>query len=64
MLRGDNEIITDNKCLAKLVNEHYINIVELSCGLGPQKIVCKNEDFDRRIALHNIIKSTKIFQTK
>ena len=56
MLRGDNKMITDGKCLAKLFNEHYINIVECSSGSKPKKIVCNNEDFDKRIVLHNIIK--------
>ena len=47
MLRGDNEMITDDKRLAKLFNEHYINIVERSCDLKPvkKKIACPNEDF-------------------
>ena len=56
MLRGDNKMITDDKRLAKLFNEHYINIIERSSGLKPEKIVCHNEDFDKRIVLHNIIK--------
>ena len=42
--------------MAKLFNEHYINIVERSSVSKPEKIVCHNEDFDKRIALHNIIK--------
>ena len=53
MLRGDNEMITDDKRLAKLFNGHYINIVERSIGLKPEKIVCHNENFDKRIVLHN-----------
>ena len=56
MLRGDNKMKTDDERLAKLFNEHYINIVECSSGLKPEKIVCHNEDFDKRIVLHNIIK--------
>ena len=56
MLRGDIEMLADDKRLAKLFNEHYINIVERSSGLKPEKIVCRNEDFDKRIALHNMIK--------
>ena len=36
MLRGDNEMITDDKRLAKLFNEHYINIIERSSGLKPE----------------------------
>ena len=49
-------MITDDKRLAKLFNEHYINIVERSSGLKSEKIVYHNEDFDKRIVLHNIIK--------
>ena len=56
MLRGDNEMITNDKRLAKLFNEHYINIVERSSGLKPEKIGSHNEDFDTRMVLHNIIK--------
>ena len=56
ILRGDNEMITDDKRLANLFNEHCINIVERSIGLKPEKIVCYNEDFEKRIVLHNIIK--------
>ena len=56
MLRGDNEMITNDKRLAKLFNEHYINIVERSSGLKPENIVCHNENLDNRVVLHNIIK--------
>ena len=37
--RGDNEMITDDKGKAKLFNEDYINIVERSSDLKPEKIV-------------------------
>ena len=56
MLRGDNEMITDDRHLAKLFNEHYINIIERSSGLKPEKTVCHNEDFDKKMVLHNIIR--------
>ena len=55
MLRGDNEMITDDKRLANLFNEHYINIVERSSGLKPEKN-SHNEDFEKRIVSNNIIK--------
>ena len=32
------------------------NIVERSSGLKPEKIFCYNENFDKRVVLHNIIK--------
>ena len=50
-----NKGCLDN-CDIMLFNEHYINIVERSSGSKPEKIVCHNEDFDKRIVLHNIIK--------
>ena len=56
MLKGNNKMIIDYKRLAKLFNEHYINVVEWSSGLKLEKMVCHNEDFDKRIVLHNIIK--------
>ena len=56
MVSGDNEMITDDKRLARLSNEHYINIVERSSGLKPEKIVCHNEDLDKRVVSHKIIK--------
>ena len=56
MFGGDNKMITDDKLLAKLFNEHYINIVERSSGLKREKRACHNEVFDKRIVLHNIIK--------
>ena len=56
ILRGDNEIITDDKRLTNIFNEHYINITEWSNGLKPEKIICHNEDFDKKTVLHNIVK--------
>ena len=54
MLKGYNEMITDDKLLTELFNEHYMNIVEPS--KNPEKIVCPKEDFDKKVVLHNIIK--------
>ena len=59
MLRDDNEIITDDKHLVKLFNDHYINIVERSSGLKPEKIVYHNEGFDKRMVLHNTVKKNE-----
>ena len=36
MLRDDEKMITDEKKLAQLFNDHYINIVERSCGFKPE----------------------------
>ena len=49
-------MITDDKHLAKHFNEHYINIIECSRGLKLEKTVCHNEDFDKKMVLHNIIR--------
>ena len=38
MLRDDEKIITDEKKLVQLFNDHYINIVEWSCGFKPEKV--------------------------
>ena len=38
MLINDDEMVTDDKTLAKIFNEHYINIVERSSGLKPEKV--------------------------
>ena len=36
------EIATEEKELARLFNDHYINIIENSCGTKP--IVCKRSE--------------------
>ena len=38
MLRDDEKMITDEKKLVQLFNDHYINIVERSCGFKPEKV--------------------------
>ena len=37
MLINDDDIVTDDKTLAKTFNEHYIITVERSSGLKPEK---------------------------
>ena len=37
ILRDDEKMITDGKKLLQLFNDHYINIVERSCGFKPKK---------------------------
>ena len=54
MLINDDEIVTDDKTLAKTFNEHYINIVERSSGLKPEKMEFENSLNTRNI-LHSII---------
>ena len=38
MLRDDEKMITDKKKLVQLFNDHYIKIVERSCGFKPEKV--------------------------
>ena len=38
MLRDDEKMITDEKKLVQLFNNHYTNIVERSCGFKPEKV--------------------------
>ena len=38
MLRDDEKMITDEKKLVQLFNDHYINIAERSCGFKPEKV--------------------------
>ena len=35
MLRKEDKIITDNKEIVQVLNDHYINMVERSCGEKP-----------------------------
>ena len=38
MLRDDKKMIIDEKKLVQLFKDHYINIVEHSCGIKPEKV--------------------------
>ena len=38
MLRDDEKMITDEKKLVQRFNDHYINIVQRSCGFKPEKV--------------------------
>ena len=38
MLRDAEKMITDQKKLVQLSNDHYIHIVERSCGFKPAKV--------------------------
>ena len=55
MLINDDEMVTDDKTLAKTFNEHYINIVERSSGLKPEKMKFDNSLNTSRNILHSII---------
>ena len=55
MLINDDEIVTDDKTLAKNFNEHYINIAERSSGLKSEKMEFDNSVHTSRNILHSII---------
>ena len=52
MLINDDEMVTDDKTLAKNFNEHCINIVERSGGLKPEKMKFDNSLNTSRNILH------------
>ena len=55
MLINDDDMITDDKTLAKTFNEHYINTVERSSGLKPEKMKFENSLNPSRNILHSIL---------
>ena len=55
MLINDDEMVTDDKTLAKTFNEHYINIVERSSGLKPEKTEFDNSLNTSKNIIHSII---------
>ena len=55
MLINDDEMVTDDKTLAKTFNEHLINTVERSSGLKPEKMDFENLINTSRNILHSII---------
>ena len=55
MLINDDDMITDDKTLAKTFNEHYINTVEWSSGLKPEKMKSENSLNTSRNILYSII---------
>ena len=55
MLINDDDMITDDKALVKTFNEHYINTVEWSSGLKPEKMKFENSLNTGRNILHSII---------
>ena len=58
MLKGDNEMITDDKHLEKLFHEHYMNILESS--KKPEKIVTTKKILIRNWYYIILSKSAKI----
>ena len=55
MLINDDDMITDEKTLAKNFNEQHINTIERSSGLKPEKMKFENSLNTGRNILHSII---------
>ena len=55
MLINDDDMVTNDKTLAKTFNEHYINTAEQSSGLKPEKMEFENSPNTSRNILHSII---------
>ena len=52
MLINDDDMVTNDKTLAKTFNEHYINTAEQSSGLKPEKMEFENSPNTSRNILH------------
>ena len=57
VLAEKDEIVTEEKELARIFNGHYINIVERSCGTKPTNLAKEQEIGDNRNAIQVICKS-------
>ena len=55
MLRDDEKMITDEKKLVQLFNDHYINIVERSYGFKPEKVEFNFGSCSKNGALSSIL---------
>ena len=55
MLINDDEMVTDDKTLAKTFNNHYIDIVKRSSGLKPEKMKFDKSLNTSRNILHSIM---------
>ena len=53
MLRKEKKIITDTKEIVQVLNDHYLNIVERSCGEKPTRVAKQSHlTDDIKIAKH------------
>ena len=55
MIIENDKVITNEKDLAEKFNNHYVNIVERSCGKKPKNIVSKNSISNQNSALNQIM---------
>ena len=58
MLINDDDMVTNDKTLAKTFNEHYINTVERSSGLKPEKMEFENSLNTCRNILHRSLQES------
>ena len=57
MLTEKDKIVTEEKELVRMFNDHYINIVERSCGIKPTNVAKEQEIEDNKKAVEVICKS-------
>ena len=57
MLTEKDKIVTEEKKLVKIFNDHYINIVEHSCGTKPTNVAKEQEIEDNKKTVEVICKS-------
>ena len=57
MLTEKHKIVTEEKELVRIFNDHYINIVERSCGTKPTNVAKEQEIEDNKKAVEVICKS-------
>ena len=57
MLTEKDKIVTEEKELVRIFNDHYINIVERSCGIKPTNVAKEQEIEENKKAVEVICKS-------
>ena len=48
VLAEKNKIVTEEKELARIFNDHYLNVVERSCGTKPTNLVAKEQEIEEK----------------
>ena len=57
MLAEKNKMVTKEKELVRIFNDHYINIVKRSCGTKPTNVAKEQENEDNKNAVEVTYKS-------
>ena len=55
MLNEKDKIVTEEKELVRIFSDHYINIVECSCGTKPTNVAKEHESEDSKKAVRSIL---------